>query len=312
MTTKRVTFARGAGGALALGMVVTACASAPIDRRAHAIDEADRNAKRALAVEAQIDPASIPARSIGVLPFTVPTGDTLLAPLGYALADFMTTDLSRSDKLHLVDRLQTEAILRELDLVDRGVVDPRTAPRVGKLVGARRLLIGDLRPGAGNTVVFSAQLVDVLAGTVQPLVSASAPVDRAIDAEKQLALRVFEQLGVTLTPSQRVAVEQQQTTNVAAAVAYGKGLEQETRGNAAAAVASFQEAARLDAAFSAARLSLASGPTLSASSRTSPVQRVLDLSAQAINAPVTTKLPEAADAPLQSSQLLLLISVRVF
>jgi len=297
-------------GSLA-SVFATACASAPINRQAAAITNADRDAKRALDRESQIDPAKIPARAIGVLPFTVDQGDTLLQPLGFAMAEFLTTDLSRSSELQIVDRLRTDAIMRELNLVDRGTVDPRTAPRVGKLVGARRLLIGDMHAEPGGSVRIDARIVDVLAGTVQNLVSATAPVDRAIDAEKALALRVFDELGITLTPAQRIAVEQKQTTNVAATVAFGKGLEAEAHGDAAAAAAHFEEAARQDVAFNAARTQLA-GNSSSTSERSRGTQRVLELTASAINAPVVTKPPEAADVALASQVLTLLITVRVF
>ena len=143
--------------------LTTACASAPLDRRVAAISSADRDAKRAVQSESQIDAAKIPARALGVLPFTVDAADTLLQPLGYAMAEFLTTDLSRSNDLLLVDRLRTEAILRELSLVDKGVVDPRTAPRVGKLVGARRLVIGDVHSAQGGQIRIDARVRDVLA-----------------------------------------------------------------------------------------------------------------------------------------------------
>jgi TolB-like protein len=290
----------------------TACASVPV-RRVSAIAEADRQAKQALATESQIDPGRIPARSFGVLPFAVAERDTLLRPLGYAMAEFMVSDLSHSSELQMVERLRTDAIFRELDLVDQGIVDPRTAPRVGRLVGARRLLVGEVRAAPGDAVEFSARVVDVVAGTVEQLVSATAPLGRIIDAEKVLALRVFEELGITLTPAQRVAVEQRQTTNLAATVAYGRGLESEAHGDETGAMASFQEAARLDASFVAARTQLASAAPGVSAQHGAGIKRVLDLSAQAINGPVTTKLPEAADVPLSSSQLLtLLITVRVF
>lgn len=297
--------------ALAVASLAGACATTPIARRTIAIADADREARRAVALEAKIDAGKIPARSFSVLPFAATTQDSALRPLGYAMADFLMSDLAHSPELKLVERQRTDAILRELDLVDRGVVDPRAAPRVGRLLGARRVLVGELTSAPGDNVVLSARVVDVIAGTVQQLVSASAPMSRMIDAEKALAIRVFEELGIQLTPSQLANVEQRQTTNLAAIVAYGRGVRAEARGDAAGAVAGFDEAVRLDAAFSAARASLAAAPAASAQ-RSSSVQRVLELSAQAINAPVATKLPEAADVPLQASQVMtLLITVRV-
>ena len=291
---------------------IAACASTPVDRRATAITDADRDARRAVTSEEQIDVARIPARSIGVLPFTVEAQDTLLLPLGHALAEFLSTDLSRSTALVVVDRLHTDAILRELSLVDKGIVDPRTGPRVGRLIGARRLLIGSVRRGARGTIDISARVVDVLGGTVQTLVAANAPLDRAIDAEKVLALRVFEELGVTLTPAQRIAIEQRQTTNLAATVAYGKGLDAESHGDAAGAAKAYQEAAQRDAAFAGARTQLAGNSSRTAGSQIGGAQRVLALSAQAINTPAGAKLPEAADAALVAKTLTLLITVRIF
>jgi|ERR1043166_2293431 TolB-like protein len=313
--------------ALILVAFTAACATAgnaPVSTRATAISEADRQAKDALAHEASIDVSRIPARSVAILPFAVSARDTLLTPLGYAMAEFMMTDLAHANQLTIVDRMRTDAIFRELDLVDKGVVDPRGAPRVGRLIGARQLLIGSVGTAPNGDVQFSARVVDVLSGTVANLLSASAPLARVIDAEKALALRVAEELGVTLTPAQRIAIEQRQTNNVQAMVAFGKGLQAEAKGDIPGAMAQFEEASRMDAAFSAARTQMAAvgapaasrGGSSSSSSRTSSsVQRVLDNSVVAVNAPigvVPAKLPEAVDVPVASSTLTFLITVRVF
>lgn len=288
-----------------------ACASNPVLRRATLISDADKAAKAALAREESLDPSKIPPRTFAIVPFTVAATDTLLQPLSYGLADLLLNDLAMSPMLRLVERVQTEAILRELDLVDQGIADPRQAPRVGRLVGARQILIGDAARGNAGAVRLSARVVDVIGGTVQDLVYAEAPLDRVIDAEKALALLLFERLGIQLTPAQRQRIEQRQTTQLAALVAYGRGVQAEARGDAAGATAAFEDASRLDAAFSAARTQAAAAPAASAQ-RASSVARVLDLATQAVNTPVMTRPPEAVDAPLAASSILqILITVRV-
>lgn len=295
---------------LSLALALGACATNPVQRRAGLIAEADQQAKRAIAAENQIDAGKMPARTFAVLPFTVAESDTLLRPLGYGLAELLVTDLSHTPSLRLVERMRIGAMLRELDLVEKGVVEARTAPRVGKLIGARRLLIGEISGGGGQIHIRS-RVVDVIAGTVQELVSADAPVDRAMDAEKALALLVLERLGITLTPAQRAAIEQRQTTRLGALVAFGRGVEAEDRGDAAGAIAAFTDAGRIDATFAAARTQLSTASTVN-QPRASNVQRVLDLSSSAINAPVSTKLPEAVDPTLAASASIpLLITVRV-
>lgn len=291
-------------------ILLAACATNPVVRRATVIADADRAAKAALANENRLDVGKIPARTFAVTPFTVAARDTLLRPLGFGLADLLASDLAKSPELRLVERVQTEAILRELNLVDEGIVDPRQAPRVGRLIGARRLLIGDAALISGGGVRLSARVVDVIAGTVQDLVSAEAPLDRVIDAEKALALLLFERLGITLTPAQRLSIEQRQSTQLAALVAYGRGVQAEARGDAAGSIAAFEEASRLDAAFSAARVQASVAPSgSSAKSSSASIARVVDMAAQAVNAPVAVKLPEAVDAPLASKSLIPIIFI---
>lgn len=291
--------------------LLAACATNPATRRATAIADADKIAKAALENENKLDAGKIPARTFAVLPFAVSANDTLLKPLGFGLADLLVSDLAKSPELRLVERVQTNAMLRELNLVDEGVTDPKQAPRVGRLVGARRLLIGEASRGTGGNVVLSARVVDVIGGTVQDLVSAQAPIDRIIDAEQALALLVFERLGIVLTPAQRARIENKQTVQLAALVAYGRGVQAEAKGDAAGATAAFEDASRLDAAFSAGRVQAAAAPAASAQ-RVSSVARVLDLSTAAINAPVMTKIPEAVDAPLATGSLLQLVfTIRV-
>ena len=77
---------------------------------------------------------------------------------------------------------------------------------------------------------------------------------------------------MTLTPAQRVAVEQRQTTQLAALVA-SDAARKRTPGRRGGAMAAFAEAARLDASFAAAR---ARGKPSTVASRCSGVARPFD------------------------------------
>src|SRR5262249_32672403 len=115
---------RRVGAATLMTLLLAACATNPASRRAALIADADRDAKLAVANEARLNAETIPPRTLAVVPFTVATRDTLLTPLGFGLADLLTTDLSQSSQLQMVERLRIDAILRELRLVDAGVTDP--------------------------------------------------------------------------------------------------------------------------------------------------------------------------------------------
>ena len=294
---------RRQGRLLAAGVLLalTACGSNPAVRRARVIADADRDAKAAVAKEGELDVAKIPAKSFAVIPFSATTHDTLIDPLRYGLASMLVNDLAKSPQLKLVERLHTEAILRELKMVDDGITDPKDAPRAGRLMGARRMLIGDAASGSDRRVRLSARVVDVLSGTVEDLLTADAPVERVLDAEKALALLIFDKLGITLTPAQRTRVEQQQTKQLAALVAYGRGAQADAKGDAAVAAKSYQQAVQLDGRFSVARAQAATITVAATAPTATNLERVLDFSAQAINVPVVTKTADLAAAPLAAS-----------
>ena len=214
--------------------------------------EAEAAAKQAIVNERSLQVASFPERSLGVAPFAVASSDTLIEPLAYGLADILITDLQRSGQLQIVDRLRLDALLREIQLVEAGRVDPATAPRVGKLVGARRLVIGALSQRPGGQIAIDARIADVASGTVQNAVSAAAPLADILAAEKELALRLLGQLGVNLTPAARARIEERPTRNIAALLAYSRAVRFEVRGDYARAAQEYRTALRLDPTFSLA------------------------------------------------------------
>jgi TolB-like protein len=223
----------------ALAVLVAAC-SGPRANPAPTPAAADA---QALAGEA----GRLSARgTVGVPPFAAPNNDTTLTPLAFALADLVSTDLSRSKSVRVVERARFGEVLRELDLAASG--------RVDKLVSAEKLVFGSVQamPG-GNTLRLGARIGDVERATVTQAVDASAPLNEILAAEKALVLRLFESLGVVLTPAERAEVEQQPTKSVAALLAYGKGVQRFYDGDFRGAASAFRDAQRLDPSFRQAR-----------------------------------------------------------
>jgi TolB-like protein len=247
--------------AVIAGMALGAC-RAPVrsSPSPDPVAEAQAAAQRSIAGEANLNPAAFPARSLGVMPFAVAAGDTLIAPLGYGLADILITDLQRSGQLQLVDRLRLDALLREVKLVEAGRVDPESAPRVGKLVGARRLVLGSLAQGAGGQLTVSARIADVTTGQVRDAVSASAPLADILAAEKALAVRLLTELGINLSPAARVRIEERPTRNISALLAYGRAVRYEVFGDYPRAATEYRSALTLDPSFALAGERLAAVP----------------------------------------------------
>ncbi len=237
---------------MALAWAAAACH--PTTSAVPARAAADSAARRAIANERGIDVRALPERSIGVAPLAADTNDRIVGPLAYALPDLLMADLAQSHQVVVVDRIRLDAMLRELKLVSSGRVDTATAPRVGRLVQARRLVVGRLTSsGEGKQINMDIRVADVASSQMAGGVSARAPAADVIAAEKALAFRLFDVLGVTLTPVERTAVEQRPTKHLSALLAYGRGVRDEAAGQYGDAEREYAAAASIDPSFSQAR-----------------------------------------------------------
>ena len=259
-----------------------------------ALDPATRAAREALANERTLDIRTIAASAIAVPALTVRTSDSTLAPLGYGLADMLLTDLARSSQVTIVERGRMNALLREMQLVEAGLVDTAYAPRVGRLLGARRLVVGALVDRGGGELGVETRLINTVDGSISGTVSARAPLSAIFDAEKALTYRIFQELGVTLTPAERNAIEQRPTANITAFLAYSRGVRDEAFGQYASAATNFQAAVRADPSFAPAKARL---ENVQAAQQTSQAQaNAPEVKAEEPKAPEPPKVVAAAPA----------------
>ncbi len=209
-------------------------------------------AKQAVANEATLSQTPGDRRTIAVPPFKFsgPEAETY-APLERGFAELMITDLSRSSQLTVVERDRMQAIADEIRLGQSDRVDAATAVRAGKLIRAGRLVNGSLVQSGGQLTIES-NVIDVNTGQLATPVAVTNEIDNLFAMQKQLVFRVFEQLGVTLTPAERQLVDRQATTNVNAFLAYSRGLLAADDGRFEDAARYFQEARSLDPGFGAA------------------------------------------------------------
>jgi tetratricopeptide (TPR) repeat protein len=212
--------------------------------------ELEGAARTAVQREAQL-PAAPPGTTVGVFPFLMGAGESL-RPLGRALAELLTTDLSQTTRVRVVERAQLQVLLDEIRLAEQGLADPATAARAGRMVGAGRVVQGRVD---GSEAALRLQAVVVPVGTGAP----SAPLQQQgglqqlFDMQGQLALAVYNALGVELTVAERDRILRAPTRNVQALLAFGFGLESNDGGRFVEAVGHFQRAVQLDPNFVEAR-----------------------------------------------------------
>ncbi len=220
--------------------------------------EAMISAQQAIKNERALNPATYPASAVGVAPLFVPASDTTLAPLGYGVADLLIADLSISPQLQIVDRVRVDAVIRELDLTKSGRTDSTSAPALGKLVGASRMVNGEIRSGEKNHITMDAQVTSVTQGAIvgRPVSEQTAMVE-ILDGEKRLALQLYGELGVTLSPAEMQALQKRPTRYLSAFLAYARGAAAEAQWNLDAAESYYVGALSIDPGFVLAQQRLA-------------------------------------------------------
>jgi tetratricopeptide (TPR) repeat protein len=219
--------------------------------------ELTAEAKAAVAQESKLAGEAGSPRTVAVMPLRFTGADTTLQPLERGFADMLTTDLARSSQLTLVERARMQALLDEMALQKISAADASTSARAGRLVRAGRVVQGSLLQvgtGAGTQQLrVDAAVVDVPTTLVRGTAQGADVLDQVFELEKRVALDLFRELGVTLTPAERNAIEQRPTRSLAAFLAYSRGLAEEDAGRYDAASRYFNEAVRIDPGFGAAQ-----------------------------------------------------------
>jgi len=109
--------------------------------------------------------AAEPPPTVAVLYFDYTGKDQELEVLRKGLAQMLISDLSGADTIRVVERDRLEDILTELKLQGSGKIDPKSAAKLGKLLGARYLVVGGYFDLQGALRV-DARIVDVETGRV--------------------------------------------------------------------------------------------------------------------------------------------------
>ncbi|HVO83143.1 MAG TPA: tetratricopeptide repeat protein [Syntrophobacteria bacterium] len=214
------------------------------------IAESLRLAKQALAEEAKLQATPPKPGTVAVFYFKDLTPDRSLRPLQKALAMMVITDLAQVRSLQVVERLQVQALLSEMELGQTGIVEERTAPRAGRLLGAESLIVGTFEPGSlvVKTSVASSSKQDVVGSF-----SLKGEEQKFFELEKDIVFNVLKVLRVSPTAEEQKLLGVYQTTNLQAVTYFGQGLDALDQGNWKEARNLFHKAVAEDPRFALAR-----------------------------------------------------------
>jgi TolB-like protein len=187
------------------------------------------------------DPPPDRRPTVAVLYFDYTGPTEQLSVLRKGLAQMLVTDLGAVSGIRLVERDRVQEILAELELGEAKKLDADTAARVGRLLGARWLVLGGYFDLSGALRV-DARVVEVETGRILKSVGVTGTPGDFLGVEQPLAQQLGTILATELPPLPPAAKEDgtrrprpPKALDTATAVHYGKALDARDRGDKATA-----------------------------------------------------------------------------
>ncbi|MFT7579902.1 MAG: TolB-like protein [Myxococcota bacterium] len=162
---------------------------------------------------------------IAVLYFDNNTGDAGFDPLKKGMADMMVTDLSGVVGLQVVERSRLQEVLDELKLQKSSHFDPKTARKLGKLVGAEYAVTGAIA-SIDPALRLDVRLIEVETGRVVVADKIVGDKGKFFKLQGELVVLFVKGLNKKVTAKSQTKVE-----DVSTIVQYGQGLDLADKGD---------------------------------------------------------------------------------
>jgi len=202
-------------------------------------------AKQAVTNEKSME-ATTTANTLAVLNFRNSSGSEELAPLQKGLALMLITDLSIIKNIQVVERSKIQALTEEIGLGASGLVDPGNVPRVGKLLGARRLVGGDISGTVQNKIRVQSNLLDVQTTAVIGQPASEGALEELFRLEKDLLFDIVKLLKIEVTPDLESKLRKPCSNKNDALLALFTGVDASDRKEYEKAAESYRKALKLD------------------------------------------------------------------
>ncbi|HOP07504.1 MAG TPA: CsgG/HfaB family protein [candidate division Zixibacteria bacterium] len=175
-----------------------------------------------------------------------------LVSLGKALADFFEHDFRKISDLRVVERDKIDFILKELELQRSGEVDPATAVRIGKILGAQYMVFGSITQMDAKNTRMVVRAVDVETSEVIASVDKEGKPDYS-KMEKELVEELAAKFEVPVDDEAKAMLQEGGTESYDATTYYAKGLEYMDRYDYNKAYEFFKKAYETDPEFAEAK-----------------------------------------------------------
>jgi tetratricopeptide (TPR) repeat protein len=188
----------------------------------------------------------VDANTLAVSPFGERGETEKTKYLRKALAAMIITDLSKAQGIQVVERVRVQKLLDELRLGQSGIVDPATSPRVGRLLGAGKIVSGNMLGAGDDSLHILRILTNVSTGKELGNQDAQGKVDEFFKMQKAIVFGILKDMGTPLAPRDEEDINRYATRSYQGLLLYGEGLDWQDMGEWDRAIKAFQQCVLID------------------------------------------------------------------
>lgn len=134
--------------------------------------------------------------------------------LGKGIADLLITDMASNSSMRVVERDRIQSILQEQSLVQSKSIDPQTAVRLGKLLGAQYMITGGFMSDSKGTLLVTSRVISVETGAITNPVKLQSKGDDVLGLIGQLSTKLNTELKLPAPARQTGEAEQKKPAAV--------------------------------------------------------------------------------------------------
>src|SRR3954469_1633244 len=110
--------------------------------------------------------------------------------LGKGIADMLITDMAGDPSVRVVEREQIQSLLTEQQLTKAGTIDPNTAIKLGKIIGAQYMITGGFMSDGHGTLILTARAINVETSAITNPTKIVSKGDDVLGLINQLSTRL--------------------------------------------------------------------------------------------------------------------------
>jgi TolB-like protein len=116
--------------------------------------------------------------------------------VGKGIAELMTNDLLSNQSVTVVERERVQALMVEQNLTRQGSIDPQTAIRLGKIIGAQYMIYGAFMSDGRGNVVLTGKTVNVETSVISNPMRINAKGDDVLGMIAQLTQKMTTEMKI--------------------------------------------------------------------------------------------------------------------